>query len=67
MVDVRKVYVTSEVAKTLNVSAQHCLKIAKDLRNQDILSEFVFREVGKRNYLFNDVAVDKLKKYFSNN
>lgn len=67
MVDVRKIYVTSEVAKILDVSAQYCLRIAKDLKEQGILSESDLREAGKRNYLFSDVAVAKLKDYFSSN
>lgn len=65
MIDVRDVYVTSEVAKKLEISTQYCLKIAKELKESGILSDSDLREAGKRNYLFSKYAVDKLKEYFS--
>ncbi|MCU7192782.1 hypothetical protein GMA43_13775 [Turicibacter sanguinis] len=64
--DVRKVYTTVEVANKLDISPQHCLKIAKELYCDGKLSDFEFRDSGKRTYLFNDSAIKKLENYFKN-
>lgn len=65
MTDVRDVYVTSEVAKKLEISTQYCLKIAKEFKENGILSDSDLREAGKRNYLFSEFAVQKLKSHFT--
>lgn len=65
MIDVREVYVTSEVAKMLDISTQYCLKIAKELKENGILSDSDLREAGKRNYIFSKYAVVKLEEFFS--
>jgi hypothetical protein len=58
MADVRKVFVTKEVADMLNLSNSYTIKLAKKIG----LSESEMREAGIRNYLFNESAVEKLKK-----
>ncbi|MDO5402971.1 MAG: AraC family transcriptional regulator [Eubacteriales bacterium] len=57
MTDVRKVYITREVADELNLTPTYLIKLAKKLK----LSESEMREAGNRNYLFSEEAVEKLK------
>ena len=59
--DVRNVYITKEVAEKLNITSTYLIKLAKKIG----LDESEMREAGKRNYLFSDDAVMKLKVYMS--
>lgn len=54
--DVRKVYITREVAEQLNLTPTYLIKLAKKIE----LNETEMREAGRRNYLFSDEAVEKL-------
>lgn len=57
MGDVRKVYITREVAEKLNLTPTYLIKLAKKMG----LSESEMREAGNRNYLFSEEAVEKLR------
>ena len=57
MSDVRKTFVTAEVAKQLDLTPAYVIRLAKDMD----LSEEEFREAGKRNYIFSEEAVEKIK------
>lgn len=59
MTDVRKVYVTREVAEKLNLTPTYLIKLAKKLN----LSESEMRSAGSRNYLFSEEALAKLLAY----
>jgi len=63
MSDVRQVFITREVANKLNITTPYLIRIAKSMN----LSDEEFREAGKRNYLFNNTALDKLKQRFNSN
>lgn len=55
--DVRKVFITREVADELNLTPTYLIKLGKKIK----LSESEMREAGSRNYLFSEEAVQKLK------
>lgn len=57
MTDVRKVFITKEVAEQLNINPSYLLRLAKSMH----FSPSEMREAGKRNYLFSEEAVEKLK------
>ena len=57
MSDVRTVYTTAEVAEMLKITPSYLLRIAQTMP----FTPAEFRSAGKRNYLFSDKAVDKLK------
>lgn len=58
MSDVRTVYTTSEVAEMLAITPSYLLRLAQTMN----FSPSEFRSAGKRNYLFSQEAVEKLKK-----
>jgi len=64
-VDVNKVFITKEVAEKLDVNPSYLVRLAKKLLEKDIISENDIRKAGKRNYLFNEVAVDIVKDNLS--
>lgn len=57
MSDVRTVFTTSEVAEMLNLTSSYVLRLVSKID----FSPKEFRKVGKRNYLFSEEAVQKLK------
>lgn len=57
MTDVKKVFITKEVADQLGLNASYLIKLAKKMN----LSDSEMREAGSRNYLFSEEAVEKLK------
>lgn len=57
MSDVRKVFITSEVSKVLDITPAYLVRLARSLD----LNESEFRETPKGSYLFNESAVEKLK------
>ena len=57
MCDVRTVFTTSEVAEMLNLTSSYVLRMVSTVD----LSPSEFRKAGKRNCLFNEAAVQKLK------
>jgi hypothetical protein len=60
MTDVRKVFISSEVAEKLNLTSNYLVTIAKTMN----FSEDEFRVAGKRTHLFSDEAVKKLSERF---
>lgn len=58
MTDVRKVFITREVANELDLTSSYLIKLAKKIK----LDETEMREAGNRNYLFNEEAKKKLKE-----
>jgi len=63
MSDVRKVFVTTEVAQKFNVTTPYLIRLAKRMN----LNESEFRETLKHTYLFSEEAVYKLALHFSGN
>ena len=57
MTDVKKVFITKEVADEVGLNPSYLIKLAKKLE----LSENEMREAGSRNYLFSEEAVEKIK------
>ncbi|WP_050696664.1 MerR family transcriptional regulator [Anaeromassilibacillus senegalensis] len=57
MSDVRTVFTTSEVAEMLDITPSYLLRLAQTMQ----LTPAEFRSAGKRNYLFSQEAVKKLK------
>lgn len=59
--DVRKVFITKEVAEQLGLNPAYLIRFGKDLINQNKITEADMRIAGKRNYIFNEKAVDVIK------
>lgn len=57
LTDVRKVFITREVAEQLGLTPTYLIKLAKKMN----FSEAEMREAGNRNYLFSEEALEKLK------
>lgn len=57
MTDVRKVFITREVAEQLGLTPTYLIKLAKKMN----FNEKEMREAGNRNYLFSEEALEKLK------
>jgi hypothetical protein len=55
--DVRRVFVTSEVAARVKLNANYLLRLAKTLN----LGESEMRAAGSRNILFSESAVKKIE------
>lgn len=62
MTDVNKVFITKEVADSLDLSTAYLLRLAKKLLEEGELTSKDFREAGKRNYIFNENAVEIIGK-----
>lgn len=62
MSDVRNVYVTAEVAKVLDLTPAYLIRLAKSFKDDGILDESMFREAGKRNYIFSDDAINIIRE-----
>lgn len=58
MSDVRTVFTTAEVAQMLELTPSYVLRLASRM---DFLPK-EFRSAGKRNYLFSQEAVEKLRQ-----
>lgn len=63
MSDVRKVFVTSEVAMKFQITTAYLVRLAKKMN----FDESEFRETQKHTYLFSEEAVDKLDLHFNGN
>ncbi len=61
MADVRKVFISSEVAEKLNLTSNYLITVAKTMN----FDESEFRVAGKRTHLFSEEAVKKLLERFS--
>ena len=57
MSDVRTVFTTAEVANTVGITSSYLLRLVQTMN----FSPAEFRSAGKRNYLFSEEAVEKLK------
>lgn len=57
MNDVRKIFITKEVAEQVGLNPSYLIKLAKKIQ----LNEAEMREAGSRNYLFSEEAVQKIK------
>ncbi|MDU7109496.1 MAG: AraC family transcriptional regulator [Clostridium perfringens] len=62
MENVNKVYITAEVAKKLDLNPSYLIRIAKELKDNGTITENDLRLAGKRNYLFNERAINELSK-----
>lgn len=58
MSDVRTVFITKEVADQLELNPSYVIRLGRKIG----LGEAEMREAGNRNYLFNQEAVEKLRK-----
>jgi len=52
-----RVFTTAEVAKMLNITPHHVLRLAKTMK----LTKDDYRSAGLRNHLFSKEGVEKLK------
>ena len=62
MENVQKIKITSEVAKELDLNPSYLIRIAKELKKDEVITENDLRLAGKRNYLFNQRAINDLRK-----
>lgn len=62
MENVNKVYITAEVAKRLDLNPSYLIRIAKELKKDEVITENDLRLAGKRTYLFNENAIKELRK-----
>lgn len=62
MIDVTKVYITKEVAEKLDLNASYLIRLAKTLLENGEIDSNDMRSAGKRNYIFNDKAVESIEK-----
>lgn len=67
MENVNKVYLTNEVAEKLGLNSNYLLRLAKDLKEKGQITEDDMRASGKRNYIFNDRAVNEISKQLEKN
>lgn len=61
MSDVNKVFITKEVADKLNLNSAYLIRLAKSLIEDGQLDVTDVRAAGKRNYIFNEKAVQVIK------
>jgi len=61
MSDVRKVFVTTEVARRFNVTTAYLIRLSKNMN----FNESEFRETLKHTYLFSEEAVYQLALHFN--
>ncbi|EOU1808408.1 hypothetical protein [Clostridium perfringens] len=62
MENVQKIKITSEVAKELDLNPSYLIRIAKELKLNGTIKDTDLRLAGKRNYLFNENAINELRK-----
>lgn len=65
MCDVNNVYTTSEVATKLGLNSAYLLRVVKEMLDKKELTPNDVRAAGKRNYIFNTNALNKLKAKFN--
>jgi len=62
MNNVNNVFITKEVSEMLDINPSYLIRVAKMLlENGNIKSEDM-RSAGKRNYLFNNNAIEEIRK-----
>lgn len=60
MASVKEVFITKEVAERLGINASYLIRVGKELLEQNVLLPSEMRAAGKRNYLFNENAIEKI-------
>ncbi|MDD4805133.1 MAG: AraC family transcriptional regulator [Candidatus Pacebacteria bacterium] len=60
MSNVQEVFITSEIAEKLDITAPYLIRVAKEMG----FSNTEFREAKKHTYLFSEEAVEKLSIKF---
>lgn len=61
MSDVNKVFITKEVADKLDLNSAYLIRLAKSLIEDGQLDITDVRAAGKRNYIFNEKAIQVIK------
>jgi len=61
MSDVNKVFITKEVADKLELNSAYLIRLAKSLIEDGKLDITDVRAAGKRNYIFNEKAIQVIK------
>lgn len=61
MSDVNKVFITKEVADKLELNSAYLIRLAKSLIDDGKLDNSDVRAAGKRNYIFNEKAIQVIK------
>lgn len=61
MVDVNKVHITKEVSEQLDINPSYLIRLAKSLVDSGELTSKDMRSAGKRNYIFNEKAIETIK------
>lgn len=61
MSDVNKVFITKEVADKLDLNSAYLIRLAKSLIENGQLDVTDVRAAGKRNYIFNEKAIQVIK------
>ncbi|WP_434794657.1 hypothetical protein TPDSL_17710 [Terrisporobacter petrolearius] len=61
MSDVNKVFITKEVADKLDLNSAYLIRLAKSLIEDGQLDVTDVRAAGKRNYIFNEKAIQVIK------
>lgn len=64
IIDVRKVFITKEVADKLGVNPSYLIRVAKKMLSEKTITDKDMRDAGKRNYIFNEKALKEFKVYF---
>lgn len=64
IVDVRKVFITKEVADKLGVNPSYLIRVAKKMLSEKVITDKDMRDAGKRNYIFNEKALQELQTHF---
>lgn len=67
MENVNKVYITNEVAEKLGLNSNYLLRLAKSLKENGVFTDDDMRAAGTRNYIFNDRAINEIKKQLEKN
>lgn len=62
MIDVNKVFITKEVAERLDTNPAYLIRVAKGLVDEGKIKCTDMRPAGKRNYIFNENALEELRK-----
>ena len=62
MNSVKNIYTTKEVADRLELNSNYLLRVAKELLENGTITGDEMRKSSKITYLFNDLAVKKIKE-----
>ncbi|HFL2519633.1 TPA: AraC family transcriptional regulator [Clostridioides difficile] len=62
MANVNDVYISKEVADELDLNQSYLIRLAKELKEEGIITDNDMRLAGKRTYLFTRKAINELSK-----